>query len=256
MAIRAIFLRLGVLAVGLPTLLGACAPGASGASSSPDPRLLSAIEAYNRGDVATAFQGLSALAAGGNSDAQVNLGYMYARGEAVPQDQAHALRLYELSAAQGNGEGMNALGYKYEYGTGVVPNMETAIHWYCAAIAKGNPRAMNNLAILLSEGKVVARDLPEAHALWLQSAERGHVNGMLNVGVTFITGEGVAADRAQGIAWLTRAAEHGQPAAQQKLAMLGVQRAWPASVDYLRVMQLQPRDAAPGRAKVCGALVS
>jgi len=40
------------------------------------PTVRAGVDAYNRGDIATAFRLLSEAAASGNSDAQVNLGYM------------------------------------------------------------------------------------------------------------------------------------------------------------------------------------
>src|ERR1039458_975239 len=181
------------------------------------PEVVAAAEAYNHGDIARAFRGLSAEAAQGNSDAEVNLGYMYARGQGVARDQLEALRLYRLSAAQGNGEGMNALGYKYQYGTGVTPDLQTAIDWYCRAIAQGNPRALNNLAILYDRGIGVQRELRTAHDLWRQAAERGHPNSAYNLGVSLLAAPGAPDDRSQGLLWLQRAAMAGPAEAQRQL---------------------------------------
>src|ERR1700735_5306132 len=74
--------------------------------ASPSPTVVAGVEAYNRGDIATAYRLLSSEADHGDSDAEVNLGYLYARGQGVPMNQQEAFRLYGLSAAQGNGEGM------------------------------------------------------------------------------------------------------------------------------------------------------
>jgi uncharacterized protein len=92
------------------------------------------MQAYNKGDVATAYRLLRQEADAGDSDAQVNLGYLYARGQGVVADQKEAFRLYALSAEQGNGEGTNALGFKYQYGTGVAKDIDRAIYWYCEAV--------------------------------------------------------------------------------------------------------------------------
>jgi TPR repeat protein len=107
------------------------------------------------------FDGLSALESrsqGRRPRSQVNLGYLFARGQGVAADQLTAFRLYSLSAAQGDGEGMNGLGYKYQFGTGVPKDIDMAVHWYCKAVGAGNARGMNNLAILLSHGQGVPRD--------------------------------------------------------------------------------------------------
>jgi TPR repeat protein len=80
------------------------------------PPVVAGIEAYNRGNVADAFRLLKTAADAGDPDAQLNLGYLYARGQGVAQNQQEAMRLYLLSAKQGNPEGMNAVGFKYRYG--------------------------------------------------------------------------------------------------------------------------------------------
>jgi TPR repeat protein len=246
-------MRLRTLTFAAAIALGACAQGARPPSDAPKPEVAAAIAAYNRGDLEVAFRTLRAQADRGDSDAQVNLGYLYARGDAVAQNQAESQHLYELSAAQGNGEGMSALGYKYEFGSGVTPDLQIAVGWFCRAIAHGNPRAMNNLAVLHVDGKGVPQDFAEARSLYLQAAERGNVNAMHNLGLYYLGGQGTPVDRAQAIAWLTRAAERGMVPAQKKLATLGVEKPWPPPVDYQRVMELQPRHAPPGRAVACAA---
>jgi uncharacterized protein len=128
---------------------------------------------YNRGDLAAAYRLLRAAADRSDADAQVNLGYMYARGQVVPLDQREALRLYRLLAEQGNSEGMNALGYKYQYGTGVAADIGIAVQWYYRAVAHGNPRALNNLAILHRNGNGVPRDYSKARSLWQQAVDLG-----------------------------------------------------------------------------------
>jgi TPR repeat protein len=215
-----------------------------------------AVEAYNRGDVTTAFNLLSTEATRGSSDAQVNLGYMYARGQGVAVDQLAALRLYRLSAAQGNSEGMNAVGYKYQFGTGVTANIQTAIDWYCRAIAKGNPRALNNLAIIHDRGIGVSRDTGTARELWRQSAERGHTNAAYNLGASLLAAPAALDDTRQGLVWLQRAAMAGQSMAQRQLRTMGYGGPLPAPFDSAAAMTILPNDIAPGRAPVCGAPIS
>ena len=76
------------------------------------------MDAYNRGDVATAYRLLAEQARTGDPEAEVNLGYLYARGQGVEVNQITAFHLYSLSAAQGDREGRNALGYKHQLGSG------------------------------------------------------------------------------------------------------------------------------------------
>ena len=73
----------------LLALVAACAPQQGGqvetsaASQSSDKGVPAGIAAYEAGSYAAAFQILRPLADQGNAEAQVNLGYMYARGQGV-----------------------------------------------------------------------------------------------------------------------------------------------------------------------------
>lgn len=231
--------------------------GATPAMSTAQPTNATAagIKAYNRGDVRQAFRLLSAAAVAGDADAQVNLGYMYARGHGTPADQVEAMRLYRLSAAQGNAEGMNAIGYKYHHGSGVPPDIDQAVHWYCMAAVRGNPRALNNLATLYEVGHGVPRDIAEARNLWSQAAERGHLNAMYNLGLSFARGPGTI-DNVEALRWMRRAAEAGHAGAQAALRQIGDRSRMPPAVDPGLAMRLIPSPADPGRARACGELIS
>ncbi len=60
------------------------------------------MEAYERGDYATALKEWRPLAEQGDAAAQYNLGRMYHEGEGVPQDDVQAHLWANLAAAQGN----------------------------------------------------------------------------------------------------------------------------------------------------------
>lgn len=218
--------------------------------------VIAALDAYNRGDIGFAYRVLRAEADQGDADAQVNLGYLYARGQGVARNQREAFRLYGLSAAQGNGEGMNALGFKYQFGTGIKPDINKAVHWYCMAVVRGNPRAMNNLAALLYDGKAIPMNRTEAHNLWQQAAERDHVNAMYNLGVSYLYGPDQPIDPDQGRTWILKAARRGHAGAQQVARKLGYVGPFPRAVDFAAQMELQPKNAAPGHAVICGNPIS
>lgn len=208
------------------------------------------MAAYNRGDIATAYTLLRQAVEAGDPEGQVNLGYLYARGQGVPSDQAEALRFYRAAAAQGDSEGMNAIGYKYQFGTGVPANMSTAIGWYCRAVALGNPRALNNLAIVVSKGLGLPRDVDEARDLWKQAAGLGKANAMYNLAISYL-GE----QPAEGRLWLQQAAEKGQPDAQNLLRRGGYIGPLPPPVNESALMEAAPKGAV-GHSKVCDGLVS
>jgi len=66
------------------------------------------VDAYEKGDYATALKEWRPLAERGHAGSQVLLGGMYARGEGVPKDHTEALRWYRLAAAQGDEDAFTA----------------------------------------------------------------------------------------------------------------------------------------------------
>ena len=58
------------------------------------------LEAYEKGDYATALRLWRPLAEQGNADAQSNLGTMYYKGQGLTQDYVQAHMWFSLSAAQ------------------------------------------------------------------------------------------------------------------------------------------------------------
>lgn len=214
------------------------------------------IQAYNRGDIATAFRLLKAASDAGDSDAQVNLGYLYARGHGVTQNQQEALRLYLASAKQGNAEGMNAVGFKYRYGSGVAIDLPRAMHWFCRAAVSGDPRGLNNLGIVYAEGAGVERDTDEARRLWRQAAERGNPNAMSNLGNALYFGPEPPIDKQEGAAWIVKAAQKGHPGAQKLARQIGYQGVLPRPANTELEMRVAARDLPPGKVRDCGVLVS
>ncbi len=86
--------------------------------------------AYKRGDYATALREWRPLAEQGMADGQTSLGFMYERGQGVPQDYAEAVKWYRKAAKQGNAEAQNNLGVAYERGLGVTQDYVQAHMWY------------------------------------------------------------------------------------------------------------------------------
>lgn len=85
--------------------------------------------AANRGDFKTAMKEWKPLAEDGNSEAQYNLGRLYARGDGVKQDFKIAFRWFELAALQGHPKAQLALALMYERGDGVKKDLHTAELW-------------------------------------------------------------------------------------------------------------------------------
>ncbi len=93
--------------------------------------------AYERGNYDTALKEWRPLAKQGLSQAQYNLGLMYAEGEGVAQDYQEAVRWYRLAAEQGNEAAQGKLGTMYYLGQGVPKDYVLAHMWVNLAAAQG-----------------------------------------------------------------------------------------------------------------------
>ena len=60
------------------------------------------LAAAKRGDYATALREWRPLAEQGHASAQSTLGFMYSKGQGVPQDYIQAHKWYNLAAVQGD----------------------------------------------------------------------------------------------------------------------------------------------------------
>ena len=88
-------------------------------------------------------------------------------------DYASALRILSPLAASGDAEVSLALGYMYDYGLGVVQDQRQAAAWYKRGSEHGSPAAKFNLALLYRDGIGVPQDHIKAVALLRSAAEAG-----------------------------------------------------------------------------------
>ncbi len=79
---------------------------------------MTGMEAYDKGDYATAFEEWRPLAEQGDANAQYNLGVMYNHARGVPQDYEKAFHWYSKAAEQGHASAQYNLGLMYELGQG------------------------------------------------------------------------------------------------------------------------------------------
>ena len=117
---------------------------------------------------------LRALAEQGNAVAQYNLGFRYANGDGVPQDNAEAERWYRLAAYQGHADAQYSLGTLYAGGEGVPEDHVLAYMWFNLAAAQGNEIAQENKDII--EERMTREQIAEAQRLsreWIAAHPRG-----------------------------------------------------------------------------------
>jgi hypothetical protein len=122
------------------------------------------MDAYYRGDYATALREWRPLAEQGDANAQYNVGVMYDFEKGVSQDFATARQWYEKAAAQGHAGAQNNLGGLYEFGHGVTQDDVLADMWYHLAAAHPAEDEWRDLA-------AENRDEIEGHMTSAQIAE-------------------------------------------------------------------------------------
>jgi TPR repeat protein len=101
------------------------------------------MRAYITGDYETALKEWRPLADQGEAKAQFLLGWMYYKGQGVPQDYTEAVKWYRLAAEQGNALAQNNLGLMYGFGFGVPQDYVTAHMWFNVAAANGVEKAVS-----------------------------------------------------------------------------------------------------------------
>jgi TPR repeat protein len=79
--------------------------------------------------IAAGLAELRAQAEQGDAEAQYNLGFMYEKGQGVPQDDTEAVRWLRLAAEQGDVQAQSNLGGMYSHGRGVEQDILQAHMW-------------------------------------------------------------------------------------------------------------------------------
>ncbi len=120
------------------------------------------VDAYLRGDYATALCEFRPVAEQGDAEAQYNLGLLYDNGWGVPQDYGQARQWFEKAASQGVADAQFNLGMLYASGHGVSQDYVQAWQWYEQAAAQGHAAAQLRLGLLYAHGRGVQKDYVQA----------------------------------------------------------------------------------------------
>ena len=132
------------------------------------------LDAYDRGDFATALREWKPLAEAGMARAQYGMGVIYDNGEGVKQDHAAAARWYRLAAEQGYASAQTKLALKFRNGDGETRDYAEAVKWYRLAAEQGEAEAQNSLGFLYGNGRGVAQDYVYAHMWFNLAAAQSH----------------------------------------------------------------------------------
>jgi len=125
---------------------------------------------HREGKYNEAFTYCSEAAELGDTNAQYNLGLMYAHGDGVPQDYAEAVKWYRKAAEQGHAVAQYILGVGYANGKGIQQNYAEAVTWFCKAAEHGLAGAQFNLALMYANGEGILIISGAAAADWFYMA--------------------------------------------------------------------------------------
>ena len=152
------------------------APAIGSDAVSEDPAVEKCSADVEKENWQSAFASCSTAATLGASDAQINLGFMYADGKGVTQDYAAAAFWFRMAAVEGDAIAQAVLGALYYDGLGVPKNSEGAAIWYGKAAEQGNDVAQYNLGLMHENGDGVNKDLVVAVSWLRKAADQGNAD--------------------------------------------------------------------------------
>ena len=173
------------------------------------------VEAYNRGDYATAFQEFSLIVEKGGFSpeqthfAQTFLGVMYRDGIGISKDYVAAAKWFQLATEQGNVPAHYNLALLYEDGTGVLQDYVEAVRLYRLAAEAGHSGAQINLGRLIGLGLGAEQDYTEALKWYRLAAEQGDAFAQFVLSAGYAVGQGVIQDDVLAHMWANLGAALG-----------------------------------------------
>ena len=164
-----------------------------------------AVKLEDAGRLAEAVPWYQKSATHGLPEAQYNVGYMYARGEGLPQNAAEAAKWFQLAANNNLAVAQHMMGYLHEEGQGVTADPTKALEWYTKAANQEHVDAQYYLGFLFASGRGVEADLGTAAGWFLKAAQNGKADAQFQVGVYLARGTGLPQDVVEGYKWLSLA---------------------------------------------------
>jgi TPR repeat protein len=179
--------------------------------------------------IALGVQRYVELANRGQADAQAELGYLFATGLGVPQDDHSAAFWYGQAALQGWPDAKLALAAMYALGRGVPRDDRAAAYWLLQS------QQSHLQADAYACGMGVEQDFARARELYEVAANRESADAQYQLATMYLNGCGVGLDDELAEKWFQKAADLGHPEAQIALSEVlerglnrGGRRSWQA----------------------------
>lgn len=160
---------------------------------------------------------LLSAAAGGNQEAQYEIGLRYLRGEEVPEDHKLAIDWLMRSSNQGFEDAQYLLGTCYASGTGVEQNEKIAMGFFLKAAHAANKYAQFEVGEYYHD----AEDHVQAYDWYKKSARQGYAPAQYELGKSLFYGLGIMKAEDMAIEWLEKSAAQNHKPAQVLLNRIG-----------------------------------
>lgn len=145
-----------------------------------------AIAAYDAGDYEKAYALFLPLAEAGDAEAQYSIGFMLARGEGVPENEADGIVWLEKAVAQGHVKASFIIGLLYTNGSQTPENRELAVLYFERAARRCHSDAAAALGIELLIEKTPPGQKVEAFAWLYVSLAWGSLDGQSSLGAAYL----------------------------------------------------------------------
>lgn len=175
-----------------------------------------AREDYECGCLRAAVRNLRKAIQLGNTDAMVELGHLYRKGEGVTRSAKKAFELFMQAANLDNARGMNMVGVLYSNGEGVKASDEKSYEWCLKAAEAGNAAGMYNISYNYFTGEIVEKDIEMGNQWLWRAAEGGYPDAMYDVAEMFID----AGEDKKAFEWMLKATQTGHVQASNELGMM------------------------------------
>ena len=156
----------------------------------------------------------------GNTKAQLMLGLFYHIGRGTGRSEQEAIMWYEKAGASGSKDALYNLAMIYYHGRGVDQDFNKAAQYLDDLAHKEDAQAQNLLATLYLEGKGVPFSLESAVSWFKRSAKGGNVNAMFNLATAYRSGKGIRQNDEKAMYWYTKAAANNFAPAQNAIGYL------------------------------------
>ena len=120
-----------------------------------------------------------------------------------------AVYWYTKSAEQGNTQAQVNLGFMYLNGIGVEKDASKAAKLFSAPSEKDDAKAQYFLGQAYLHGDGIEKNENKSFVLFKKSAEQGHVDAQAQLGFAYSLGQGVEVNMAEALKWFRKASSKG-----------------------------------------------